>query len=120
MAICSEWHDLAESHWLIDCAARLLAADATNAYSLLANANATGPSTLRLHAWDRTIGQAGGIGNFTEFAQFPNFQYGFGEFGVNVLAVNDAPNYQCPECGLRPPSARHRVLHSQRQCHHHR
>ncbi len=77
-------------------AARLLAADATTRIRFLPNANATGPSTLRLHAWDRVIGQAGGIGNFTEFAQFRTFSTVSANFGVNVLAVNDAPTIAAP------------------------
>ncbi len=77
-------------------AARLLAADATTRVRFLPNANATGPSTLRLHAWDRVIGQAGGIGNFTEFAQFRTFSTASANLGVNVLPVNDAPTISAP------------------------
>ncbi len=76
--------------------ARLLAADATTRVRFLPNANANGPSTLRLHAWDRVRGQAGGIGNFTEFAQFRTFSTASASLGVNVLPVNDAPTISAP------------------------
>lgn len=72
-------------------AARLLAADATTRVRFLPNANVSGNSTLRFHAWDRVIGQAGGIGNFTEFAQFRTFSTASANLSVTVTPVNDAP-----------------------------
>ncbi len=96
MAVHPGWLDLAKSDRLIDHFARLLAADATTRVRFLPNANANGPSTLRLHAWDRVRGQAGGIGNFTEFAQFRTFSTASASLGVNVLPVNDAPTISAP------------------------
>ncbi len=57
-------------------------------------------STLRLHAWDRVIGVAGGIGNFTEFAQFRTFSTASATLGVNVLPVNDAPTISAPNVAV--------------------
>ncbi len=74
--------------------------------SFLPNANANGLSALRLHAWDRVIGVAGGIGNFTEFAQFRTFSTASATLGVNVLPVNDPQPSQLPTW-QRSPSARH-------------
>ena len=77
-------------------AARLLAADATTRVRFLPNANANGTSALRLHAWDRVLGQVGGLGNFTEFTPFRTFSTASAILGVNVLPVNDAPTITAP------------------------
>lgn len=91
------WQSLAGSS---TSAARLLAADATTRVRFLPNANAFGPSTLRLHAWDRVLGVAGGIGNFTEFAQFRTFSTASATLGANVLPINDAPNISAPNVAV--------------------
>ena len=77
-------------------AARLLAADATTRVRFLPNPNAFGTTALRLHAWDRVLGVAGGIGNFTEFAPFRTFSTASATLGANVLPINDAPTMIAP------------------------
>ncbi|MFO0940004.1 MAG: type VI secretion system tube protein Hcp [Pirellulales bacterium] len=72
-------------------AARLLAADATTRVRYLPNANTNGTVSLTLHAWDRVIGQAGGIGSITDLAQFRTFSTLSASLNVTVTPVNDAP-----------------------------